>query len=137
MKKLVCILLMLCCALCATAESVGEYLPLYVSGAASRGGQTVSMSVPEEEIKGIALQLQMMKQFSLGVGHTFLYLQQGMLIVEHTAQNAGDYCKVSYCTVDELGNAVFEFLIEQFSQDVKTLSAVYAYENGEWMLEIR
>lgn len=137
MKKLVCILLMLCCALCATAESMGEYLPLYVSGAASRGGETVSMSVPEEEITDIAAQLAAMEQFSLGVGHTFLYLQQGMLIVEHTAQSAGDYCQVSYRTVDEMGNAVFEFLIEQFSQGVNTLSAVYAYENGEWLLEIR
>lgn len=136
MKKLVCILLMLCCAMSALAEMPGAYLPLYQSPAASRSGETVSMSLPQEEITGIAAQLQAMKQFSLGVGRTFLYLQQGMLIVESTAQSAGDYCCVSYRTVDETGQSIFEFLIEQYTQGTKTLSAVYAYENGEWILSI-
>lgn len=136
MKKLLCILLMLCCTLSALAEMPGAYLPLYQSPAASRGGETVSMSLPEEEIIDIAAQLQAMEQFSLGVGHTFLYLQQGMLIVEFTALSAGDTCCVSYRTVDEMGQSVFEFLIEQYAQGQKTLSATYAYENNEWILTI-
>lgn len=136
MKKLVCILLMLCCALGALAEMPGAYLPLYQSPAASRSGETVSISLPEEQLADIAAHLAAAEQFSLGVGRTFLYLQQGMLIVEYTAQSAGDYCCVSYRTTDENGQSVFEFLIEQYTQDMKTLSAVYAFENGEWLLKM-
>ncbi len=136
MKKLLCILLMLCCALPALAEMPFAYLPLYQSPAASRGGETVSISLPEEQLFDIAAQLNALEQFSLGVGRTFLQLQQGMLIVEFTAQSAGDYCCVSYRTADEMGQSVFEFLIEQYTQGQKTLSAVYAYENNEWLLTI-
>lgn len=137
MKKLLCILLMLCCAMSALAEMPGAYLPLYQSPAASRSGETVSMSLPEEELTDIAAHLAAMEQFSLGVGRTFLYLQQGMLIAEYTAQSAGDYCCISYRTTDENGQSVFEFLIEQYTQGMKTLSAVYAFENNEWLLELK
>ena len=136
MKKLLCLLLMLCCAFSALAEQAGEYLPLYQSPAAHRGGETVSASLPEKELAAIAKELEQMEPFSLGIGRTFLYWQQNLLIVEHTAQAAGDYCCVSYRTADENGAPVFEFLIEQYAQGSKTLSAVYAYENGEWVLEI-
>lgn len=136
MKKLLCLLLMLCCVFSALAEQAGEYLPLYQSPAAHRGGETVSASLPEREIPAIASELMEMETFSLGIGRTFLYWQQSLLIVEYTAQAAGDYCCVSCRTMDETGTPVFEFLIEQYAQGSKTLSAVYAYENGEWVLEI-
>ena len=132
-KKLVCILLFFCLCACASAETLGAYLPLYQSPAAHRGGETVSTSMPEEAVPYIAAQLTQAGSFSLGIGRTFLYLQQGMLICEHTAQNAGDYCVISCRTQDDMGHPVFEFLFEQFSKDgVKTLSAVYAYANGMW-----
>ena len=134
MKKLVCILLLFCLCACASAETLGAYLPLYQSPAAHRGGETLSMSMPEETVPYIAAQLAQSDSFSLGIGRTFLYLQQGMLICEHTAQNEGDYCIISCRTQDDLGNPVFEFLFEQFSRDgTKTLSAVYAYADGMWL----
>lgn len=137
MKKLVCLMLLCCLILPALAQQTGEYLPLYQSPAALRRGETVSVSVPEEEIKAIAAQLAAADNFSLGAGRTFLYLQQGLLIVEHTAQSAGDYCLISCRTEDEYGKSVFEFLIEQFNAaNEKTFSFVYSYENDEWLLTL-
>lgn len=137
MKRMMCLLLCCCLMLPALAENRGEYLPLYQSHGAIYGGETVSVSIPEEEVDLLAAQLAMMDSFSLGVGRTFLYLQQGLLIVEFTAQSAGDYCLISCRTEDEWGNSVFEFLFEQFTAaGDRTLAAVYTHENDEWLLTL-
>ena len=55
MKKLVCILLLFCLCVSASAETLGAYLPLYQSPAAHRGGETLSMSMPEEAVPYIGV----------------------------------------------------------------------------------
>ena len=137
MKKWVCLMVLLCLCLSALAENVGEYLPLYQSPAAKRAGETVSMSMPVREAEPIAEVLKAMEDFSLGAGRTFLYWQQGMLIVEFTAQSAGESCLVSCRTQDETGNAVFEILLEQLSIGGEaTLRALYSWEDQQWQLTL-
>lgn len=137
MKKLLCLLLC-CLILPAMAQEMGAYQPLYQSPASLRSGQTVSVSVPEEEAKWIASLLAAQDDFSLGAGRTFLYLQQGLLIVEYTAQSAGDYCVISCRTQDEAGLSVFEFLLEQFTAaGEKTLSVLYRYDGRDWLPEFQ
>ena len=133
MKKLVCILLLCCLCIPALAEYIPVYQPLYQSPAASRAGETISTSMPRASVS----LPESLSSFSIGVGRTFVYLQQGMLIVEHMAQAAGDYCLISCRAQNDMGQDVPEFLIEQFSAGgMPTLRAVYAWINNEWQLTI-
>lgn len=136
MKKLLCLLLLCCLCLTAYAQTPGEYTPLYHSRAASRAGETVTFSKPLAQLTGTDAWPAQVDPFSLGAGNTFVQLQQGMLIIEHTAQSKGDTFSVSFRTADETGSPVFELLLEQFSKDgTLTLRALYRYTGGEWELE--
>lgn len=137
MKKIVCLMLLICLCLPALAENVGEYLPLYQSPAANRAGETVSMSMPAKDVAAIAPEFKELESFSLGAGRTILYWQQGMLIVEFTANAAGEACLVSCRTQDEAGNAVFEILLEQFGAGGEaTLRALYSWGDQQWQLTL-
>ncbi|MBR5232181.1 MAG: hypothetical protein IKW00_08055 [Clostridia bacterium] len=136
MKKLLCLLLLCCLCLTAFAETAGEYTRLYHSRAASRAGETVTFSKPLAQLTGTDAWPAQVDPFSLGAGNTFVQLQQGMLIIEHTAQSKGDRFDVSFRTEDETGAPVFELLLEQFAKDgAATLRALYCYADGEWELE--
>lgn len=135
MKRMLCLLLC-CLILPAMAQEMDAFELLYQSPASLHGGQTVSVSVPEKEVKWINHLLAAQNSFSLGAGCTFLYLQQGLLIAEFTAQSAGDYCEISCRTQDESGADVFELLFEQFTAaGDRTLSVLYRYDGRDWIPE--
>ena len=136
MKKLLCLILLLCLCLPALAENTSEYQPLYTSRAASRKGEAVTYSKPLSKLKGTDGWPDGLDPFSLGAGNTFVQLQQGMLIIEHTSSHKGDIFAVSFRTEDEKGEPLFELLLEQLSADgTPALRAVYRYTGGEWKLE--
>jgi len=136
MKKLLCALLALCCFVQAgLCES--EFHVFYISAPSGRTGEVTSISTPLEEMVDMRIWPGELSQVSLGVGNMFLYVRQGMLIVEHSARTQGDYCIFSYRTEDEWGKRVLEFRFEYYTPDGQCrMDAVYEYVGGEWLLEM-